>query len=253
MKKLHFREKGVVLLTCLVFLLVLLAMLRFTMTSARVEEQKAGIDLEIVSARESAQAALNFAEFYIRKQGELFCLSQGGQPADCAVERDLYTNLLLVIRDAELRNLNFGSDAELGNVPNLPDLVGSGYYSASFINASALNCDPFWACIDWDGNNADNGAATAVDRAGRAHIPANRLQMQSIECSVESCRTTGAINPRFIIERFEPQEIADGRSALSQSGQVIILRITAVGFGRGPANGNVTNSILQSSYILFNG
>ena len=41
------KERGVVLLTCLVFLLVLLLMLRFVIVSARTEEQKAGIDLDI--------------------------------------------------------------------------------------------------------------------------------------------------------------------------------------------------------------
>lgn len=207
------KEEGVVLLTCLVFLLILLAILRFTMTSARVEEQKAGIDLEIVSARESAQAAMNFAEFYIRKQGELFCLSQGGGAADCSAERDLHTNLLFAINDPELRTLQFGTDPELGNIPNLPDIVSNGLYSAAFINAAASGCVPFWACIDWDGEGKDNGAANGINRAGEAHIPANRLQLAAIECSVEACRTVGAINPRFIIERFEPKEVAETRSA----------------------------------------
>ena len=69
------KQQGVVLLTALVFILILLAMLRFTLTSSRVEEQKSAIDSDMVAARESAQLAIKFAEQYVIKQGELYCLN----------------------------------------------------------------------------------------------------------------------------------------------------------------------------------
>ncbi len=63
----NFRKKneGVVLLSCLVFLLILLMLLRFTLSSARLEELKVGADIDEMMARETAEVAMNDAEDFI--------------------------------------------------------------------------------------------------------------------------------------------------------------------------------------------
>ena len=68
------RELGVVLLSCLVFLLILLGIVRFVMTSARLEERKAGVDYEMMTARHSAQMAIRQAVKYIMDQGLQLCI-----------------------------------------------------------------------------------------------------------------------------------------------------------------------------------
>lgn len=250
-RRMHYQEKGVVLLTCLVFLLVLLAMLRFTMTSARVEEQKAGIDLEIVSARESAQAAINFAESYIRRQGELYCLSEGIEKTECEERKDLYVNLLFSMSDSELTQLKLSEAKDLGGVPNINEIVKKGFYSATFVDSKKKDCDPFWACVDWDGSSTN--AAHAVHESAKLYGAKNQ-SMPAVECKADACKMRGIeVNSHFIIERFNPEELVDARGDLQKSGKIIILRITAVGYGRGGINNNLTNAILQSSYVLFNG
>ena len=68
------RELGVVLLSCLVFLLILLGIVRFVMTSSRLEERKAGVDYEMMTARHSAQMAIRQAVKYIMDQGLQSCI-----------------------------------------------------------------------------------------------------------------------------------------------------------------------------------
>ena len=73
----HPKEKGIVLLSCLVFLLILLGVVRFVMTSSRLEERKAGVDYEMMTARQSAQMAIRYAEKYIIDQGFKSCIRSG--------------------------------------------------------------------------------------------------------------------------------------------------------------------------------
>ena len=68
------KEKGVVLLSCLVFLLILLIIVRFAVTSSRLEERKAGADYEMMTARQAAQTAIRQAEKFILEQGLQSCI-----------------------------------------------------------------------------------------------------------------------------------------------------------------------------------
>lgn len=234
------KERGVVLLTCLVFLLILLGMLRFTLSSARLEEEKASIDLDIVSAREAAQSALDFAERYILEQGRAYCLREGGTAADCAADSAGYAGRLFGLPDATLRE----PDNELRAI------MDAGLYTGTFMRNSAANCRPFWACVNWpvDAHSVRNSAI----QQGLA-INAN---FNTIECS--SCTAPPHSNnrPQFIIERLTSQELAaDAPGFLVAMPDAVILRVTAVGFGKGAAQGaaantNMTNVMLQSTYIL---
>lgn len=244
----HNKEKGVVLLTSLVFMLVLLAMLRFTLTSARVEEQKAAIDWDIVSARESAQAALDFAERYILDQGRLYCLNSLGLTSqECADNPALYAGTLFALPPADLAAI---THAGIG--PTINSVAEKGVYTGTFLATSPANgCRPFWACVNWPAD-----AHSVINSAAQMNLAANTSWL-SIECT--ACVVGANMNrrPHFIIERLTAGEMAAiAPQFASASPNAVILRVTAVGFGRGAAgtqaaaNTNMSNVMLQSTYIL---
>lgn len=79
--------------------------------------------------------------------------------------------------------------------------------------------------------------------------------LTSIVC--KTCNTTSGIEPRYIIERFTTTELnnlgyADNKVLNINGSNVVVLRITAVGFGNGDggAEVNTTNAIMQATYVL---
>lgn len=261
-KRRHNREKGVVLLTCLVFLLVLLVMLRYTINSAKVEEQKAGIDLDIAAAREAAQSALRFAEFYISKQGELFCIKdrtdKNESTADCSEFAGAYANLLFRKSDNELRNINISDP----NLPELRTLVENGIYDGNTIRGLiGSGCTPTWICVNWP------AASPIVQEKSAARRPTSVTRLLNpISCphisgaggsaGFSACNTNSNVQlqPSIVIERLTAQDIDPQKQSLAVDGSAssrgIVFRITAVGYGSG-AN-NPTPVMVQSTYVIPN-
>lgn len=219
-KHLH-RERGVVLLTCLVFLMVLLAMLRFALTSALVEEQKSGIDLEILSARTSAQLALNEAERLILQEGEAFCMAKDPSKP-CKKDAAKYASLLF------------------GNLDHLKAnrLYNHGIYSAEAIRNSG--CEPFWTCVKW------SNQAKAVQEALTA------AKFEAINC--QTCNVNqAAATPQYVIEHFFIEDLNSGSASATNKSKSIVLRITALGFGRGPVDSSeLSSALIQSTYLFPN-
>ena len=251
------KEQGVVLLTCLVFLLVLLLMLRFVIVSARTEEQKAGIDLDIVTAREAAQSALNFVEFYFRQQGIAYCEQVIKEDSVTCQNNPLaYANILFSLDDASLNNLT----STVPTLPNVSALNNNGIYTGTFLDANAQNCNPVWICVDWPAQ-AHAVVSSAINQrsavAGGANAPNANLSF--ITCPANACNNSVTVQPVFIIERLTAKELDPDASGLGDSSvyvngsKGVILRVTAVGFGAGAANAdNLTNVMLQNTYILPN-
>lgn len=257
MKKFDFsgkKERGVVLLTCLVFLLILLLMLRFTITSARVEEQKSAIDLDIVTARESAQSGLNYIEFYIRRQGELYCGHLGNDPSTCVNNPWAYANLLFAQDDANLKNMHFWDAPDIPEEMSIQRLIDRGIYTGTFLRTNAANCDPTWICVKWPATARAVVNSAAAQRGGGVVAG-----LDFITCPPAACNTNTAVvvQPRMIIERLNPRELDPDESGLGEKNSVaskgVILRVTVVGFGAGPAGaGNLSNVMLQNVYVLPN-
>lgn len=245
------KEQGVVLLTTLIFMLILLAMLRFTLTSARVEEQKAAIDLDMVSAREGAQMALDYVEQYVLEQGELYCIKNlGKDSAECQESRAKYAGALFALPQVELskiKNIKAG-------YKTVSEVLNKGLYTGEFV-ATQASCQPFWTCINWPLDaHAVRSSATQIGGAGVI-----KTAFVSIECDICVTGENNNIKPHFIIERLAAEELkavapnfADGAPG------IVILRVTAVGFGKGKepekdakaGNLNLSNVMLQSTYIL---
>lgn len=255
------KEKGIVLLTCLVFLLVLLVMLRYTITSARVEEQKAGIDLDIVSAREAAQSALDFAEFYINRQGQLFCVQErtrrGEDVTQCPDFAGAYANLLFRRSDNELRSIGLNDPI----LPNLNTLIGNGIYSGEQLNTLVnRGCIPTWICVNWPafGNVRE---AASQQRPNSIGATLNPIQCPQVSLAgggatnnISACNVNVQTQPNFIIERLNATDLDPGRQNLaaegSPSSRGIVFRITAVGYGRGI--NNLTSVMVQGTYVIPN-
>lgn len=62
------KQKGIVLLSCLVFLLILTSLVKYTMSSAKMEELKSGADIDEISAKEAALLAIKDAEDFILRR-----------------------------------------------------------------------------------------------------------------------------------------------------------------------------------------
>lgn len=239
------KQRGVVLLTCLVFLLVLLAMLRFVLVSSKLEEEKAGIDLEIITAREAAQSALNYAEYFIMRQGRLYCSAGACEVAEMA-------NFVFSGDDADLLTRDKVYNPESGGIGlktiAIKDLVKKGLYTGKYLkegdaeNPQPLaNCKPLWICVDW------GKSASAVQRSAKKRNTPG-MKLASIEC--KECEVPSFVKPRFIIERYTANELSDnGLSGLAGSTGTVVFRITAVGFGKGSGS-NLTNVMLQSTYVI---
>lgn len=235
------KEKGIVLLTCLVFLLILLVMLRFILGSAKLEEEKAGIDLDIVNAREAAQAALNYAEYYILRQGKLYCTE-----ADCNVAAS--ANELFSAKESILQTRDrvfTPSAGEKGmSARAIKDIYAKGFYTGTYLKNNASGCEPLWACVKW------SDSASSVSRsAAKRGVAKSARTLESLPC--DECKGAASISPRYIIERYTTKELADsGLTGLSGSPSgSVVFRITAVGFGKGTGK-NLTNVMLQSTYVI---
>ncbi|MDO4777727.1 MAG: hypothetical protein Q4A06_09820 [Cardiobacteriaceae bacterium] len=245
------KEQGVVLLTTLIFMLILLAMLRFTLTSARVEEQKAAIDLDMVSAREGAQMALDYVEQYVLEQGELYCIKNlGKNSAECKESRARYAGELFALPQTELSKIRNKKDG----YKTVGEVLNKGLYTGEFIAAQA-SCQPFWTCINWPVD------AHAVRNSARQIGGANRINeaLVPMECDICATGENNNVSPRFVIERLTAEELRAVAPNFADSAPgIVILRVTAVGFGKGKkpekdakvGNLNLSNVMLQSTYIL---
>lgn len=243
-------EQGIVLLSCLVFLLLILGIVRFSLTSSRLEERKAGVDYEMLTARQSAQTAIRYAENFILEQGIAYCekgLTKSSDPSEvqraravCGGQNRAYlANMLWSDKNLNNAFMKIGQD----------QLINKGIYMGSDIKKNYLDCKPFWSCINW-GDDAKIVRSTSNQLGNSV-----KTDLVSIEC--DKCETLSSIKPRYIIERFTSEDISslkysnDKNLDLNDSG-VVILRITAVGFGNGKGgNGvSITNAVMQATYIL---
>ncbi|UJF25238.1 pilus assembly protein [Suttonella sp. R2A3] len=226
----HSKQRGVVLISALIFLLLILLLLRFTLTGSELQERKAGIDQELSMAVEGAEVALRSAEGFILSQQ-----TPGFTPPPCP------TGASQAACEAD--------QADAVAADNLAYWQSTAAIDLGFVvegdPGPCLSPDPSspaWTCANW-GNQF---------RAGGNTFTANKLADSVYVTELKQTLAEGAavISPRYIIERFAPDEldlnVADPRTKKS-----VVLRVTAVGFGVDDGSGdNVTNHMAQATYIL---
>ena len=250
------KEKGVVLLSCLVFLLILLIIVRFAVTSSRLEERKAGADYEMMTARQAAQTAIRQAEKFILEQGLQSCIRTAGANIPGITAGGNIEAQCKEKNPAELANIFWkAKDANELNTAltaiGQPGIVQKGIYTYSFIK-TRTECRPFWICVNWS-----QDAKSVLHTSKQLNRGATNT-LESLECN--PCGTLSGIKPRFIIERFladdlkeiEFSDLATDSKLSLKSKEVVVFRITTVGFGNGDGGNNVntTNAVMQAIYIL---
>ena len=234
-------EQGIVLLTCLVFLMVLLAMLRFALMSAKVEEDKAGIDLDLMTAHEAAQMGLDQAETEVFRMAKKYCQDKGG--TNCTEEKDLISYLSDLFQGEDYRTLAYTQPYSRGsNVAGSYQLAyGKGIYDAQYYSSHGLSsCKPTWICMKWMDSAKAVLDAAQVQR-GSTGASANNLEVLPMLVNANDRPPY-----QFVIERFTADELTGGSGGSSDA----VMRITAVGVGRGESGSHLTSKMLQSTYIL---
>lgn len=201
------QEQGIVLLSCLIFLLLLLSMLRFTLTSASMEEMKAGADYDQMRASEAAAIAMRDAEYDIKRMSNP---SNGKSVSlEDANEKDAGKQMALAIA--------YWSDpTKFAN--------RAGVYDGDDANKQVCGDKPSYTCLlDWEG------------KGGKP------------DCSKLVCLSNG--QGVYIIERFKGDGATLGLSDAHDK-DVIVLRVTAVGYSIANENAARSKTVLQNTYLL---
>lgn len=208
------QEQGIVLLSCLIFLLLLLSMLRFTLTSASMEEMKAGADYDQMRASEAAAIAMRNAEYDIKRMSNP---SNGKSVSlEDANEKDAGKQMALAIA--------YWSDpAKFAN--------RAGVYDG---DARQVCPDkPSYACLlDWGDTDGKPDCSKLV-------------------CFGDQSNSTTLSNEQgaYIIERFKGDGATLGLSDAHDK-DVIVLRVTAVGYSIANENAARSKAVLQNTYLL---
>lgn len=208
------QEQGIVLLSCLIFLLLLLSMLRFTLTSASMEEMKAGADYDQMRASEAAAIVMRDAEYDIKRMSNP---SNGKSVSlEDANEKDAGKQMALAIA--------YWSDpAKFAN--------RAGVYDG---DARQVCPDkPSYACLlDWGDTDGKPDCSKLV-------------------CFGDQSNSTALSNEQgaYIIERFKGDGATLGLSNAHDK-DVIVLRVTAVGYSIANENAARSKTVLQNTYLL---
>lgn len=228
------RQRGFVLVTALIFLMVLSLLGVMALRGSLFEERFAANDRDLTVARENAELALRDAErdiLGLRFDGPgNFCAALA-----CTNKRPAGT------RPVDLASSgNFWVDSTLSDSGSIASADGGkglaiglqGVYSSD----AALACGmPVWSGADWN------------DGVGRACVGTINAAVPTIPLGTFTdapFAQQGVPRPRYLIEIYPAAEMAP-----MVSSRKIFFRITAVGFGRTTgSNGARTSVTLQSVF-----
>lgn len=235
------QQRGFVLVTALIFLMVLSVLAVMAARGSLFEERFSANDRDLSVARENAELALRDAErdilglrFNSQPTALVFCA-----PSACATVRPAGT------RPANSSQAPGGdytfwvdsNDGRLDDVARLDGGVGLGIASQGvYIAGSAAACGkPVWSGADWqDGitRECDGTITTAVPTIPYGTFTDAPFSQQ------------GVPSPRYLIEMFKAGELN-----ISNSSNKLFFRITAVGFGRITGTGGARTSVtLQTTF-----
>lgn len=238
------RQRGFVLITAVIFLLVLSLLALYGVRQSLFEEIASGNDSDEYLAREAAEQALRDAELDIlgqRIDGQ-YCASvnkstcgNNRRPADSRPLDAADAGNFWISTNTFVFTTSNGSVSSAAR-PASVDGSNVGFYSSQAI----ANCGrPLWQAADWD---------TDTPPAANRCTDANSIVRTTIYGTFTGAPTNiytdaGRRPPRYLVEFFEASTLG-----ISDSTK-IFFRITAVGFGRiRGENGFPTSVTLQSVY-----
>ncbi|MBR1374860.1 MAG: pilus assembly protein [Cardiobacteriaceae bacterium] len=238
----HKKESGVVLLAVLVFLLILLATLRFMLNSSQMDEIKAGADFDETLARETAMMALKEAEDYImrrRTDGEILTTSSSSSSSSGSSSSS--STKTAESEDEIMDNAYqyWNDEANWNSVGGIIDGRGSN-----------KACEKE-ACMDQ--RSSDEWTQVKCDETKFLCLGGTDTAKASQGLSSYT-KTTGDHQARYVIEVFDGKSNAFGGASagLNAADQdIFVFRVTAAGYSQDPTqNATATPVLLQATYVL---
>jgi type IV pilus assembly protein PilX len=242
------RNRGFVLVTALIFLVVLTIISLAAMRGSIFDEQISGNQRDQILAQEAAEMALRDAELDIRglRFDNTLCAPAGITASTCGGNKRIAGTRPADATEAG--NFWIASNSSVNDVyaiaptstarPTSVNLTNIGVYEGR--GATAACGKPLWSAADWD---------TDTPAAARRCTDASSVVRTVVYGSFTGAPTGGDIFPngtrlpRYLIEVFEASDL--GISASNK----VFFRVTAVGFGRSAKDdGNSTSVTLQSVF-----
>lgn len=231
----HTHQRGFVLITALIFLLVLSLLGVTALRSTLFEERLASNDADLAFARENAELALRDAERDImgrRVDGQycavVACTNRrpaGTRPTSNDDASTFYRTGTVEIIDSALDEVT---------LPTVTDARELGVYKATFAAACGR---PLWSAANWQ-----DGVTRVCIGTYTAALPTTPYGFFT-DAPAPAGQGTVA-RPRYLIELVSPGEIG-----INPKQDKLMFRVTAVGFGRtSGADGARTSVTLQSVF-----
>ena len=236
------RQRGFVLVTALIFLMVLSLLGIMAVRGSLFEERGAANDRDIAVARWNAELALRDAErdiLGLRFDGQ-YCAA-----APCTTLRPTGTrppNAADAVTFWSVRNDDRRDSAT-------PVALPDGGRTLSLANQGVYNVDAATSCgiPVWSGANWNDGVTTR-SCAGTINAAVPTIAYGTFTDAPVAAFCPGTAQapppPRYLIEMFTPEDVE-----IPASSAKLFFRVTAVGFGRSTAsNGARTSVTLQSIF-----
>lgn len=133
-KKCNTKQDGVILISCLIFLILILGLLRISVGSSQITEKKSGIDSDLLNAKEAAETAMRqaAASFLPPLSNFAQCAAPNQNSDSCKVARMLEAKRYW--SDPANLNLNGRYDGTTQNGDCGPGTTDNR---------------PLWQCVDW--------------------------------------------------------------------------------------------------------
>jgi type IV pilus assembly protein PilX len=232
-------ERGFVLVTSLIFLIVLSIFGVMAIRGSLFEERMASNDRDKALAREYAEMALRDAErdiLGVRFNGT-YCAAvscgtrrpAGTRPASAADAGNFWIAANPIVDDVALDNGGLGQAVAL-----------QGVYSAQASTACGM---PVWSGANWQDNANPPRACTGTIGAAVPTIAYGQFTDAPFVGPDGVAAPQGIPPPRYLIEMFKASEIG-----VIGSSNKMFFRITAVGFGRTAGPAGQTSVTLQSVF-----
>lgn len=244
------KQKGIVLLTVMVFLLMILGVLRYSMTSANIQEKKAGVDYDEFVAYQQAELAIREAERFIMQAGIYKVEKASGGAAGSAgcVQNGTQNGLLGGAACTEQQWQEIEAAAtQLWNpkktVTDFDKETGKSY-SQYFTNGALVTpIDP---------NNPPSNISQALEDPfnGRCTIDTFDTTKAIAFGTETGTKTVGFAHvvdaPYYMIARYNLEQINQSKDEADKD--LVILKICALGYGlKGP---NPTKTVLEATYAF---
>lgn len=218
------QQQGVVLLSCLVFLLLILMLVRFSLYASRFEQEKVAVDVNDTIAYQFANIALRDAERQIAgvDPNGVFCGNPDAPPTCDKANIPKQATVLSQTARQRLALETLRNEAKSGD-PGVVDGTAQKACGA-----------PLWQCVAW------NSAYYHGERSANQSIqPATYGRYSGANLSGASMV---AAPPQYVIEVINGSDYGKPNTTM--------VRVTAVGYGRPGAAERVSNAMVQATYYF---